>query len=230
MPALFGMIEVHGHGYVFSETYEEMKDQIEIHLTSGQFTFRYESEYLGQLAPHIRNMIDTNLDRILTSAEVNQFFAEYRAALDISTQQLPFYINQKPATIQIVDISAPTILTDSLLAPFRINMTLRASGLNLKAGQYELLIDPKLFFLNGNQFIDMAKKRVEFTDAQEAEIGRFLQIKVIASEPIQFISTFPGYIREDEKKIFIHGVFYDKTILRIQNLQYPKLRIRFKIS
>jgi len=227
-----GLLPLHrleAHGYKFSETNEEMRDQIWIYVQPRQITIQYESEYLGQIAPHIRLMIDSNADSVLTTEEVDKFFADYKKSINEAFQNLPLFIGTRPSTIELVDILAPTIQTDSLLAPFRIRMIFAVNDLKIQPGEHELVIDPKLFFLSGNQFIKMAKERVAFTDEQEKAIGRFLQIRIFASESIWFTSSYPGYIKKDKKSVHIYGVFYDKTILRIENSQYPKLRIKFTL-
>ena len=137
-------------------------------------------------------------------------------------------MNAKPSALKLIDILAPTLEKDSLLAPLKIRMVFMIDSLNMNTGDHELIIDPKLLFLNGNQFINMAKDSVQFTEEQEKEIGRFLQIKIFGSEPILFTSTYPGYIKKDKKMVSIYGVFYDETILRIKNSQYPNIKIEFK--
>ena len=216
------------HGYKFSETREEMKDDIRIDIYPEYITIQYESEYFGQIAPHIRNMIDVNSDTILTKEEVNNFFAEYKKSINKTLQNLPLSICKNKHTIKLVDIFASTLLTDSLLAPFRVGALFVLNDLNIEQGENELVIDPKLLFQKGNQFIQMAKEKMEFTDEQEKAIGRYLQLRVFASEPIQFISTYPGRIKKDKKTVYIFGVFYDETILRINNSDYPKIQIKFK--
>lgn len=227
---LFGLLPLYrleSHSYKFSQTSEEMKDKVWIYIQPEQITIQYESEYLGQIAPHIRIMIDSNTDSILTTEELNKFFSNYKKLINTTLQSFPLSVGTKPSIVKLVDIQTPTIQTDSLLAPFKIRMIFTINDLKMDQGKHELVIDPKLFFLNGNQFINMAKRRVNFTDKQEQAIGRFLQIKIFASESILFTSTFPGYIRKDKRSIFIYGVFYDETILRIKNSLYPKLRVKF---
>ncbi|UCE06456.1 MAG: hypothetical protein JSW07_23320 [bacterium] len=227
---LFGLsplCRLEGHGYIFSKTVEEMRDQISIYVQSEQIMIQYQSEYLGQIAPHIRIMIDTNDDSVLTIEEVNNFFATYQKSINETLPDLPLFIDTTPATIELINILAPTIQNDSLLAPFKIGMIFKIDDLKIDPGQHELVIDPKLLFSKGDNFIKMAKETVDFTDEQEKAIGRFLQIKLFAADSILFTSTYPGYIKKDKKSVFIHGVFYDETILRIKKSQYPKLRVNF---
>ncbi|MFQ6618510.1 MAG: hypothetical protein ACE5QV_07465 [Fidelibacterota bacterium] len=207
-----------------------MKDLISVMINPQQITIQYESIYLGQIAPHIRNMIDTNTDLILTEEEVNNFFAYYKKSINETFKNLPLFIGAKPFTIELVEIMAPTILTDTLLAPFKIQMIFTVTDLRIEEGVHELVIDPKLFFINGNQFIQMAKERLNFTDEQERAIGHFQEMRIFASESINFISSYPGYIRKGKKAIFIYGIFYDETIIRIEKSQYPKIRIKLELT
>ncbi|MCI0514698.1 hypothetical protein L0128_15900 [candidate division KSB1 bacterium] len=224
------IVRLLAHGYMFSQTNEEMKDRIEITIESQRLTVRYDSEYLGQIAPHIRNMIDQNRNLILTRPEIDAFFSRYRAILNETCARNPLYLNQKQIYLKNIECSAPRLLSDSLLAPFNIQMTFSLSKVNLAPGGHEFEIDPKLFFLNGNVFIEMAKKEVEFTPEQEKALARFLDVRVFAGASVQFMSTFPGYIKKDKKSVFIYGVFYDESILQIQNLQYPKIKIKFQVG
>lgn len=216
------------HGYKFSETREEMKDDIRIDIYPECLTILYESEYFGQIAPHIRNMIDVNSDTILIKEEVDNFFAEYKKSINETLQNLPLCIGKKQFSIKLVDIFASSILTDSLLAPLRVGLFFVVNDLMIEQGENELVIDPKLLFQKGNQFIQMAKERVAFTDEQEKAIGRYLQLRIFTSEPIQFTSSYPGRIKKDKKMAYIFGVFYDETILHINNSNYPKIRIKFR--
>lgn len=221
---------LYSHGYIFSQTNEEMKDQITIFLKTNEMTICYESEYLGQLAPHIRNMIDINEDLTLTQEEINHFFLYYKNSLNQALLDLPLTFAAQKVPIQLRDIQAPWLASDSLLAPFNIKMTFILPKLTIPTGEQELIIDPRLLFMNGNHFISLAKKQVDFTDEQERAIGRFLSVKIFADGPIRFTSTFPGYIKKDKKSVHIFGVFYDDTVLRINQSQYPKLKIKFIMS
>jgi len=225
---IISLNQAESHGYKFSETREEMKDDIRIDIYPEYITILYESEYFGQIAPHIRNMIDVNSDTILVKEEVDNFFEDYKKSINETLQNLPLSIGKKQFSIKLVDIFASTILTDSLLSPFRLGALFVVNDLMIGQGENELVIDPKLLFQKGNQFIQMAKERVAFTDEQEKAIGRYLQLRIFTSEPIQFISTYPERIKKDKKMVYIFGVFYDETILRINNSNYPKIRIKFK--
>ena len=229
---LFGVLplwRLEAHGYRFANTNEEMKDHIFIQMDPQQITVQYQSEYLGQIAPHIRLMMDRNSDSELTDDEVKLFFEAYKTVVNTTLLNVPLNIGSNLSTLELVDVLAPSILNDSLLASFTIQMVFKIDRPKFVLGSNELIIDPKLFFIAGDQFIMMAKERADFTEQQEQEIGRFLQIQIMASDSIVFTSTFPGYIKKNKRLISIYGVFYDETILRIKNSQYPKLRIGFNL-
>ncbi len=218
------------HGYVFSKANDEMRDDIRIDVYPGYMTIMYQSIYLGQLAPHIRLMIDTNGDEQLTKAEIDTFFAGYKNSLNKLLETMPIDLDGKPAHVRLVNIFANTLETDSLLAPFRIQMLFSVDAVEIQQGEHELVIDPKILFENGSFFIDMAKRRVEFSEKQVKAIGRFLQVSVYGSDGMHFISTYPGRLKKGDKMVFIYGVFYDDTILGIDSSQAYKFRIKFKVS
>jgi hypothetical protein len=218
------------HGYRFSQTPEEMRDQVWVHVDPTLITVQYESLYLGQLAPHIRNMIDTNADTVLSAAEVEDFFTEFARSLNDLLQQEPLRIGGRRSRMRLVECEAPGLLADSLLAPLRLRMVFLVESGQLSPGDHDLEADPRLFFICGNHFIDLAKERVAFTDEQERAIGRLLQLRVIGSPSISFLSTYPGYIKRDLDMVVISGVFYDETVLRIRKGKYPKLKIRFRCT
>jgi len=114
------------------------------------------------------------------------------------------------------------------LAPLRLRMVFVIDSCQLAEGEQELVADPRLFFRSGNLLIDLAKERVAFTEEQERAIGRLLQLRVIAAPAISFLSCYPGYIKREMDMVLISGVFYDQTLLRMREGQYPKLRIRFR--
>ena len=70
-------LTAYGHGYLFSESNEEMRDNILIEINQEFMLIQYESVYLGQIAPHIRLMIDSDSDGILTRDEIDRFFILY---------------------------------------------------------------------------------------------------------------------------------------------------------
>jgi len=207
-----------------------MKDTIWIYVQPENIILQYESEYLGQIAPHIRNMIDSNSDSSLTRAEADSFFSRYKKSLNQNLQTIPLFLEQIFFPLKLIEVSIPTMDTDTLLAPLHFKMVFIVDSVNIEQGKYELVIDPRLLFSNGDKLIEMAKEEADFTNEQEQAIARFMQIKVLASDSITFTSTFPGYIKKDKKSVHIYGIFYDETILQIQNSQYPKIRIKFSLN
>jgi hypothetical protein len=218
------------HGYVFSKANDEMRDNIRIDVSPGSMTIMYQSLYLGQIAPHIRLMIDTNGDEQLTDAEIDTFFAGYKRSLNQLLLRMPIELDGKSAQVRLVDVFATTLQTDSLLAPFQIQMLFMVEKVQIGQGEHELVIDPRVLFENGSFFIDLARERVEFTESQVEAIGRFLQVSVYGSEKMKFISTYPGRLKKGDKMVFIYGVFYDDTVLGIDSSQAYKFRIKFTAS
>lgn len=215
------------HDYRFAQTPEEMRDQVWVHVDPSLVTIQYESLYLGQIAPHTRCMIDTDADGVLTEHEAKAFFSAFGEGLDQLLRQEQLTIDGRTFRVRLLDCDAPGLFQDSLLAPLRWRMVLTADSCALTPGMHEMTADPRLFFLGGNLLIDMAKERVALTEAQERAIGRLLQIKVVGSPSISFVSTYPGYIKRGSDMVLISGVFYDETVLRIRKGQYSTLRIRF---
>lgn len=224
----FPLQALHSHGYVFSKANEEMHDNIQIEIDRNFLIIQYESVYFGQIAPHVRLMIDANSDNIISRQEIDSFFISYKNSLNRALETKPFYINKQPYLLHLVSVFAPSLTVDSLLAPLRLGMLFSVSGVKIHSGENELTIDPKLLFENGTHLIDMAKKQVAFTDKQHKAIGRFLQISMSSKDSLQFISTFPGRLTRNKKMVFVHGVFYDKTILNMDKSKYADIQIRFK--
>ncbi|MDZ7338833.1 MAG: hypothetical protein ONB30_09860 [candidate division KSB1 bacterium] len=204
-----------------------MRDQVWVHVDPTLVTIQYESLYLGQIAPHTRCMIDTDADSLLTEQEVAAFFTTFGAALNKLLGEEPLSIDGRNFWVRLVECDAPGLLQDSLLAPLRLRMVFVVDSCALAAGVHEITADPRLFFLGGNLLIDMAKERVALTEAQERAIGRLLQIRVVGSPAITFVSTYPGYIKRELGTVLISGVFYDQTVLRIRKGKYATLRVRF---
>ncbi len=216
------------HYYNLSECPEEIKDRIIIQLIPGLFIIEYQSEYLGQIVPHIKKMIDVDEDSVLQSHEINSFISDYKEKLNQNLSAIHVNMDSSRIFFKLVDMNMPAIQQDSLLSPLlQIRMRLQAGIDTVAPGNHEINIDPKLFFANGSLLIDKAKKRVQFTDKQEKAIGRVLQIKMYTSQPFQFESAFPGYVKGNKDMVTISGIFYDKTLLKIEKEKYPDMRIGF---
>ncbi len=216
------------HYYNLSECPEEIKDRIIIQLIPGLFIIDYKSEYLGQIVPHIKKMIDVDEDTVLQNHEIDYFIADYKEKLNQNLAEIHVNLDTFRIFFKLVDMKMPTIQQDSLLAPLlQIRMRFQADIESVASGRHKIHIDPKLFFVNGSLLISEAKKRVQFTDEQGKAMGRVLQIKMYAGQPFQFESVFPGYIRGNKEMVTISGIFYDKTLLKIEQNKYPDMRIEF---
>ena len=213
------------HNYIFSKKYEEMRDQVAILVMPGSITIQYDSKYYGQIAPHIRNMIDTNADTSISPSELRQFFATYGRELDSLLRQQPLYVDGTAHTMRLLDVEAPGILSDSLLAPLKLKMVFGVPDVPLPPGKHKIAIPPRLLFLNGTHLIEMAKRRVAFTPDQEKAIGRFLLVNVLGSDDVTFEDVFPGFIRRDGQMARIYGVFYDKSVMKEGRGKASALRI-----
>ncbi|MCK5454316.1 MAG: hypothetical protein KAJ16_08140 [Calditrichia bacterium] len=227
---LIALGSTYGHGYVFSKANEEMRDNILIEVNQEFMLIKYESVYLGQIAPHIRLMMDSNNDEILTKEEIDRFNVFYKETINEHLKNHSLLINEKPVSLRCVTLFAPQILEDSLLAPLRLEIVLTATDYYLDAGEHELVIDPKALFESGNHFLRLAEEKVDFTLEQEKAIGRFLLINVVGDKNFTFTSSKPGRIRQNAKLAQIYGVFYEDTPLNNDNKSYPLIRIRFTVS
>lgn len=219
-----------GHGYIFSKANEEMKEDIRIEINQSFLLIRYESVYMGQIAPHIRLMIDTNLDNALSSEEISHFFDLYKQTANDFLEKKYLQIDGQKIPMRVVAAFGPTLTLDSLLAPFYTEIILSASEFDLQAGERELVIDPGVLFEVGNHFLRLAKEKVEFTLEQEKAIRRFLQIQVAGEKNITFTSTYPGRIRHKDNVALIYGVFFEKSPTASENIVYPEIRIKIKIT
>jgi hypothetical protein len=207
-----------------------MKDNVLIEIYQNFMLIHYQSIYLGQIAPHIRLMIDKNSDEYLSKNEIDAFFSDYKELVNQKLSEQQLLLDEKPLRLNCVTAISPMLSSDSLLAPFMVEMVFSIRDFELQNGENELVIDPLVIFEAGNQYLRMAKNRVEFTQEQEKAIGRFLQINVVGDENISFVSTYPGRIRKKDKMAQIYGVFYEKTPLLDTGKNYPLIRIKFKVT
>jgi len=220
---------LYSHGYIFSHANEEMKDNVLIEIYQDYMLIHFKSVYLGQIAPHIRLIVDRNEDELLTREEIEIFFNGYKELINQELVHHQLLLEGQSLQLNCVTALAPTLNTDSLLAPFKVEMVFSIMDFKLHKGENELIIDPKVLFESGNQFLRMAKDIVEFTPEQEKSIARFLQINVVGDENISFISTYPGRIKQKDKMAQIYGVFYEKTPLMDNGKDYPFVRIKFRV-
>jgi hypothetical protein len=227
---LVSLISVYGHGYIFSKANEEMKENVRIEINRNFLLIKYESIYMGQIAPHIRLIIDADSNNTLTSEEINHFFERYKRTANESLENHFLQVDGKQIPMKVVAIFGPTLQADSLLAPFFVEILLSAGGFDLQAGERELVIDPGVLFEIGNHFLRLAKNEVEFTLEQEKAIRRFLQIQVSGDSNITFISTFPGRIGKKNNIAQIYGVFFEKSPTASETLVYPAIRVKIRVS
>ncbi|NOX38216.1 MAG: hypothetical protein GXO78_11860 [Calditrichaeota bacterium] len=218
------------HGYIFKYAREEMQDDIRIQVMNNRIQISYQSVYMGQIAPHVRLMIDSNQDTYFSAEEIQSFFNQVRERVNQQLRGFRVQLNQSPLTVQLVQIDSPTLLVDSLLAPLTLEMNFRVEGFDLTDGLYELRFDPRIFFVVGSEIVQLAKALVEFTDDQEKAIARYVQIRVTGNGAIRFLNTYPGRLRHSGKMVYIFGVFYDKTVLQIQEGQFPDFRFQFLVG
>lgn len=219
------------HYYNLSECPEEIKDSITAQLIPGLILLEYRSDYLGQIVPHIKMMIDANQDSMLSDAEIDEFISVYKKRLTRKLKEIEVNLDSAAIHFTAVQVNFPTIQQDSLLAPaLSVRMQFQATFDLPDAGQKELIIAPKLFFANGTLLINMAREQAQFTPEQEQAIGRVLQIKMHTSQPFRFVSAFPGYVRGNDDLVTISGIFYDQTLLQIEESKYPKMKIKFNVK
>jgi len=227
---LINLSSILGHGYIFSKANEEMKDNIRIEINQNFLLIRYESVYLGQIAPHIRLLIDANSDNKLASQEISDFFELYKQTANQSLVNQFLLIDGQSVPMKVVAAFGPTLMLDSMLAPFYVEIVLSVGEFELQPGERDLVIDPGVLFEVGNHFLRMAKDEVEFTLEQESAIRRYLQIQAFAEPDITFISTFPGRISQKDKMAQIYGVFFEKSPTASEKLVYPVIRIKVRVS
>lgn len=215
------------HGYSFKNSPQEMRDDIHIRIAPSGLVIQYTSVYQGQLAPHTRLMIDTNQDGSLSDGEAEQFRKVFLQRLNEELRHRPWRFEGKPFRLRADSLQFPTLFSDSLLAPLRVKLILSSQPLPLTQGRQVMEFDPRIFFLCGNLFVQMAKEQVEYSEEQDKATSRFIQLQVKGPPEMQFLSTFPGRLKNKGKSIFIFGVFYDQTLLQLKRGEYPPFRFEF---
>jgi len=222
---------VSAHYYTLSECPEEIKDTIAAQLIPGLLVLDYRSEYLGQIVPHIKLMIDTDKDSRLSDAEIDSFSSRYKTRLNMELESHTVALDTASIYFTCVQVEFPSIQQDSLLAPsLQVRMRFQTAIDSCTSGEHHLSIPPKMFFVNGSLLISLAQEEVEFSREQEKAIGRVLQFKMHTTDPFRFVSAFPGYIRRKAEMVTLSGVFYDQTLLQMHESSYPKMRISFSVK
>jgi hypothetical protein len=216
---------------LYSGTNEETKERIIINLSLSQFSVEYSGEYHGQLAAHIRFMMDINQDRSVSSMEEHQFTKDYQKLWVRKTDEHIFNIDGLGYQIEVNQCNFPGISKSNLVDPLFVKIKFQIDGIQIsplnQSNNHVLEITQRLLFQFGQQFIDMSKTRATFTNDQENAIGRFFQVKIHATDNIRFVRCHPGYI--NNKKNMISGIFFDETSTRIQFLPYPKISASFLV-
>ncbi|RQV99418.1 MAG: hypothetical protein EH225_11610, partial [Calditrichaeota bacterium] len=96
-----------GHGYIFSKANEEMKDNIHIEINQNFLIVRFESTYMGQIAPHTRLMIDQNGDEKLEKSEVNTFFNVLKQSMNQQAESRTIYLGGTSVPLQFITAFGP---------------------------------------------------------------------------------------------------------------------------
>jgi hypothetical protein len=185
----------------------------------------YQAVYQGQIAPHVRLMIDENRNNFIEREEVERFILYFIREFNRTHREDFVEINGVPYPFQLDSLAFPGILQDSLLAPLKVYVRMRVMDYALPEGENRIKMNPRFFFLVGDHFIELAKTHVQFTPEQEARIGRYLQVTLYGSRSVRFTRTFPGRIRRDKKSVYIYGVFYDENLKKLHQNQIPPFRV-----
>jgi len=217
---------------LYSGTPEELKENIAIVYSSSSLNFQYTGEYYGQLAAHIRFMMDTDQDHRVTVKEMNRFMFAYDRMWDLMVEEKMLTFDRIGYSLRLEDFTFPNLRDYKLSEPLSFSMRFKAEKLKIKtvngAFKHSLEISQRLLFLVGQVFINIAKDTAAFTNEQENAIARFCQVKITADEKIHFTSCFPGYV-DRRKKNVIKGIFFDETSIHIQFLPYPKIKAKFYV-
>ncbi|MEA1946773.1 MAG: hypothetical protein U9N83_05665 [Thermodesulfobacteriota bacterium] len=216
---------------LYSDTNEETKERIIIDLAPPRFSVEYSGEYHGQLAAHIRFMMDTDQDGIVSSKEERLFTKDYQQMWFRKTDKQILNIDGVNYHIEFNQCTFPDLKKSNLIDPLFVKMRFQIDDLQIsppnQTNNHMLEIGQRLLFQFGQQFIEMSKTRAAFTNEQENAIGRFFQVKIHATDNIKFTQCYPGYI--NRRKNMISGIFFDETSARIQFLPYPKISASFMV-
>ncbi len=216
---------------LYSGTSEEIKELVDIHCRpEGRVTIEYKGEYHGQLAAHIRFMMDADQNNNISSREEQRFMQDYQTAWNRMAEQYKAVVDGTPYKMVFTRSQFPELQNADLRDPLPVNMQFnnrRPPGGDLKDPKsHQLEVSQRLLFLVGQVFIEMSKERAAFTLEQENAIARFCQVRVVASENMTFTSCFPGYINR-KKRYVIEGIFFDDTSMRIQFFPYPRITVTY---
>lgn len=210
---------------LYAGTNEEMKETITIFISRNRLLLEYHGEYHGQIAPHIRFMMDQNQDSLVANNEINPFMQAYSLLWREWLQPEMVKINNLHFFLTFKDYQFPAIEKSKMPDPLYLTLFFEIDSLVtiqcLQVRDLILKIEQRLLFQIGKQFIDMAKTRAAFTNEQENAIARFCQTKIKAMETVFFKKVYPGYVSRDKQEIY--GIFFDDTRMRLQFLPYPQI-------
>lgn len=216
---------------LYSGTSEELKERIVLHYSPEQVAIDYTGEYHGQLAPHIRFMMDADQNQRISPQEMRQFIDDYRQAWDEAAQQRLFNLDNLGFRIALEDCAFEDLRGVKLVAPLTVTMRFVSQSLRANPSHqtnlHLLEIDQAVWLAFGRQFMRMAQRRAAFTDEQAGEIVQYCQITIQAPEQVEFTRCYPGYIRR--KKNVITGIFYENSLSRTQFAPVAKFSTTFLI-
>ncbi len=217
---------------LYSGTDEETKERITINFSPDLFTVEYSGEYHGQLAAHIRFMMDMDQDNKISEDEERKFISDYQQMWCSKTRNQKIFIDDAGFNLAFKECTYPGLGKSNLADPLTVVMRFQINAFQVaqsnKNKDLILEIRQRMLFQFAQQFIEMSKNRAAFTQEQENAIARFFQVKINATDNIRFTRCHPGYL--NRLKNSISGIFFDETITRIQFLPYPKISASFKID
>jgi hypothetical protein len=217
---------------LYAGTNEELKERVVVRYTPGQQVIvEYSGEYHGQLAPHIRFMMDENQDQDISPEEMQRFVEDYQKEWGQASGQKLLNLDNHGVRLSVIACSFPEVQQSNLTDPITVTMQFAGEPFHqnsLRPTELHLLeIGQELLFAFGRQFMLMAKQRAAFTDEQESEIVRFCQVSIRAPETVEFTRCYPGYV--GRKKNEIEGIFYEDSPTRMQFVPIPKISATFTI-
>lgn len=217
---------------LYDGAFEEMNEWIEIHYAPTQFILRYTGEYHGQIAPHIRFMMDADQNERWSPQEVQQFIQDYQSGLASVLKHQQINLDNIGYVLTFQRCTFPELEQSQLIDPLTVTLEFRIDALRVNpnpiSNNHLLEIQQQVLFQFGQHFIDMAQARAAFTDEQVNVIARLCRVTIQADERISFTRCYPGSISRDTHSI--RGISYDDTSRRLQFSPYPKISATFVIQ
>lgn len=217
---------------LYAGTLEEVNEWAEILYEPQRLRLVYTGEYHGQLAPHIRFMMDTDQNGKYSRSEIRRFIRDYQQEWERSRHARMFNVDNIGYTLTLQRCTFPEVQTSNLPDPLPVTLELEIEGLRLNpanpTNNHLLEIQQQTLFRFGKVFIEMAQTRAAFTDEQVNAIARFYQVTIKASEAIRFTRCYPGSISRERHTI--RGIIFDDASRRVQFSPYPKISATFTIA